>query len=442
MQRLPPVIVAIVVALCGSLASADDRAPAADPLVGEMTRRNDELVKQGFNFTQRVTAGDAAIAVEWLVPPSDDELIISLWFETARGQLAVHLAGPNGVALAGWQGRSGAQQLTGALPPGRYTVEVTPSGGGRARGVVGVKGAVIGHCPIPAARLTEHAAEPARGFFWPYLLVAPAGGATQPRAATLLVLPNNTGFPTEDLELLRASATCQITGELAMADRLGTPVLVPLFPRPGSGDDNLYLHALTRASLLVKTPAVARVDLQLVAMIDDARAAIAKLGTEVRPQVVISGFSAAGSFANRFAVLHPDRTLAAAVGSPGGWPIAPAAKDGRDSLPYPVGIADVATVTGTPIDFAALKHVVFFVFLGSEDRNDAVVFRDSFSESDEALVMQKFGKTPVARWQAAQRLYAQAKLDARFELYPGAAHEVTAEMKADLEATFRAVLAK
>jgi hypothetical protein len=55
-------------------------------------------------------------------------------------------------------------------------------------------------------------------------------------------------------------------------------------------------------------------------------------------------------------------------------------------------------------------------------------------------VIQRFGKTPVARWPAAQRLYEAAQLRARFALYPGVGHNVTPEMSADTEALFRAAL--
>jgi len=413
-------------------------ATPSDPLAEQANRRNDELVGQGFNLTRRLTFSPSPMKSEFLVPGTDGETVIVLWFEAAQGELAVQLTGPRGEVIAGWHGRAGEQRITRVLAPGRYVVEVAGASG---HGLIGVKGEVIGTCAFDPKRITEHAADPAHGFAWPYLLALPQ----QITARALLVLPNNTGFETDDLELVRAAATCQLAGELALADHLGTPVVVPLFPRPAAttpGGANLYLHALTRASLTVTTPAVARVDLQLIAMIDHARALLAKQGHEVGPRVLVSGFSAAGSFANRFAVLHADRTLAAAVGSPGGWPLAPVAADGRDRLPYPVGIADVMSLVGAPVDLAALRQVRLFFFLGSDDDNDAVVFRDSFSASDEALVMRAFGKTPVARWGAAQRLYQRAGLDAKFQLYPGAAHQVTPEMRRDIEATFAAALAR
>src|SRR5262249_52758998 len=68
----------------------------------------------------------------------------------------------------------------------------------------------------------------------------------------------------------------------------------------------------------------------LIAMIDHARSI---LGSRICPRVLMSGFSASGSFAGRFTMLHPERVLAAAIGSPGGWPLAPS-----DEWTYPVGV--------------------------------------------------------------------------------------------------------
>jgi pimeloyl-ACP methyl ester carboxylesterase len=186
---------------------------------------------------------------------------------------------------------------------------------------------------------------------------------------------------------------------------------------------------------------LARVDLQLIAMIEHARDRLAAQGREMQPRVLITGFSASGMFVNRFAVLHPQRVLAAAVVSPGGWPLAPVISARGQTLPYPVGIADVEPLTGAPIDLDELRRVRFVFALGDADTNDAVPYRDAFSSTDEALIMRSFGRTPAARWDAARRLYANAGLQARFRLYRGIGHQVTPEMQSDIEAAFRAALA-
>lgn len=441
------VLVGLVAAFAGPAAGEPAAPDAGAALAAEASRRNDELINQGFNLTHGFTVDAAhSVRLELLLPPSDDELEIALWFGATRGAFAVELEAPAGEVVASWTARRGEQRLIRALPPGRYVVEVVARDGATGSGLVGVKGPVIGRCDLDPARISEYAADPAHGFRWPYLLAAPAGppaGTPAPLGGnTLLVLPLSTGFTSSDLELLRAAAGCKLASELALADRLGTPVLVPVFPRPAAPppEDNLYLHALSRASLQVRDAALARVDLQLIAMIDDARAVLARTGHKIQPRVLIAGFSAAGMFANRFAVLHPDRTLAASVGSPGGWPIAPVADDHSRPLPYPVGVADVEVLTGRRLDRDGLRRVRFLFQLGDADTNDSVPSRDSFSPAGEALVTQLFGKTPVARWPAAQRLYEAARLRARFVLYPGAGHSVTPEMRADTEVLFQAAL--
>jgi pimeloyl-ACP methyl ester carboxylesterase len=291
---------------------------------------------------------------------------------------------------------------------------------------------------LNAELVSEQPAAPARGFHWPYVLYVPKA----PRAGHLLVVPDNTGYTTGDVEMIRASVTCEVRRQAALADALGAPLLVPLFPRPPIGeDDNLYLHALTRAALTAEAPAFRRVDLQLLAMADDARRLLAAKGITVGEKVLLRGFSASGSFVNRFALLHPERVLAVACGSPGGWPIAPVERTDGEALPYPVGASDVRALVGKPVDAGALRSVAWLFFLGDKDANDAVIFRDSFSKTDEETVFRLFGPTPVARWKKAEGLYAKAGLDARFVLYPGVAHEVTPEMDADVVQFFKERLA-
>jgi dienelactone hydrolase len=172
-------------------------------------------------------------------------------------------------------------------------------------------------------------------------------------------------------------------------------------------------------------------------MIADARAALHAEHVDVDAKVFMQGFSASGMFVNRFALLHPEAVRAAVVGSPGGWPIAPSRDIDGETLNYPVGIADVAALTGKGVDLAAARTVSWFFVLGEKDENDAVPYRDSFSADDERVIFRRFGTTPVSRWPAAQHLYEGAGLDARFKLYPGVAHSMSREMVRDVEQFFR-----
>ena len=114
---------------------------------------------------------------------------------------------------------------------------------------------------------------------------------------------------------------------------------MPVFPRPAT-DWKIYTHALDRDAMLTDKKEYARFDLQLVAMIDDARARLKKDKLKFDKSVLMTGFSASGMFANRFVFLHPDRVKAAAIGSPGGWAIAPVANYKEKTLRYPIGTGD------------------------------------------------------------------------------------------------------
>ena len=434
MARRVAVAALALCAFAGAAAPGPDPGPS-DPLLAEARTRGSALVTEGFNMTQGFTFKTKPVRFEFLLPKASDGHRLSFWMETPAGEASVRLLGPDGVPLFAWSGRRSTSDLTRALPAGRYVLEIDPSKTSGGRALFGVKGFLVHACEMNAALTSERPAAPERGFHWPYVLYVPKA----PRAGRLLVVPNNTGFGTDDLEVIRASASCEVRRQAALADALGAPLLVPLFPRPETegGEDNLYLHALTRAALEAKAPALRRVDLQLLAMADDARRALAEKGIALDERLLLRGFSASGSFVNHFALLHPERVRAVACGSPGGWPAAPVAALNGEALPYPVGIADVEALTGRAVDARALKGVAWFFFLGDQDENDAVVFRDSFSKADEALVFRLFGPTPVARWKKAEDLYAKAGLDARFVLYPGVAHEVTPDMDADVTKFFR-----
>jgi len=145
-------------------------------------------------------------------------------------------------------------------------------------------------------------------------------------------------------------------------------------------------------------------------------------------------------FANRFCVLHPDRIKAAAIGSPGGWPIAPVASWEGQTLRYHVGVSDVTDLVGAPFDLATFKTVPLFLFLGDQDTNDSVPYTDGYEPQDHALVDSLFGETPVARWPKAEQIYDSVGCNCTFRLYPGVGHTVSPDMRRDIIQFFAAHL--
>lgn len=274
------------------------------------------------------------------------------------------------------------------------------------------------------------------GFTYPYYLYVPPELKTddeKTKIHTILVLPNNTGKNSDDLAVHDADVRKRMSMNGAIASLLKVAILMPVFPRP-ERDWRIYTHALDRDTMVTDKKEYRRLDLQMVAMIDDARSKLAKDGLTFDKRILINGFSAQGMFANRFTFLHPDRVKAAAIGSPGGWPVAPVAKYREKALRYPIGVADIKAVTGKGLDLKTLRKVPLFVFLGAKDTNDSVPFDDSYDQEDRDLIYPLFGKTPVERWAISESLYKQAGLNAEFKLYPDVPHTVSPLMRDDIRA--------
>jgi len=292
-----------------------------------------------------------------------------------------------------------------------------------------------------SSRLDRVPESPAAGFRSPYFLYLPRSMEASKGGLRLLVQPNNTGSPDDDEAVHRRKALLRTYSGRELAEDLGTPLLVPCFPRPRS-KWRVYTHALDRDTFLDSDPELARLDLQLLAMIEDARGRIStQTGREVDRRVLISGFSANGMFANRFAILHPDRVLAAACGSPGGWPLAPVSQSAGKSLRFPIGMADASELRGAPIDAAALRDLRILVYQGDADLNDSVAFDDGWDPEDRALVNELFGSNPRERFEAARGIYSRELPRSELVLLPGVGHTRTPEMNAAVARFFASALA-
>ncbi|MFN0113029.1 MAG: alpha/beta hydrolase family protein [Blastocatellia bacterium] len=276
-----------------------------------------------------------------------------------------------------------------------------------------------------ALRVQRFPADPFAGHYADfYLYVSPAArrAASAGKQVTLLVQPNNSGVNSDDYEVHRKDAWWTGFGRRWLADELGVVLLVPAFLRPGE-DWQIYTQALDRDVLTTARRDLARLDLQLLAMVDRARAALAAEGLPTDEKFLLQGYSASGMFANRFVALHPKRVKAVASGSPGGWPIAPVTHWGGEALPYPAGVADLEELTGQPFDRLAYQAVPQLIVMGSLDDNDSLDFRDGWDKQPAALVDRLFGADPLSRWRQAEMLYQAAGADARFVLVEGVGHD-------------------
>jgi pimeloyl-ACP methyl ester carboxylesterase len=320
---------------------------------------------------------------------------------------------------------------------------------------------------LTADRYSYVKANPSLGFHWDYLLYTPE----TVKSPYLLVIPNNSGNPNSDMAFHQTEAKKLIQDMRDLADGIGTFLLVPIFPRPAGELNEYYTHNLDRDVLLMTFDGYQRIDLQLLAMVDDARNKLAERRIQIDQRFIMWGFSASGTFSDRFSLLHPDRLVAVAAG--GCTHSLPFATYAGENLPYPVGTYDYESIMGAPFDAKAFASLPRFLYKSDQDSggtittNDGVYPADEYfdlfvrgeleanlktspiplitssemSHSDEDLLKYRIyrGAVFVDEFIAVSKIYAEAGLDkSQFKLYPGVGHEITDEMKKDVREFFLA----
>jgi len=269
--------------------------------------------------------------------------------------------------------------------------------------------------------LEKFEADPTKGFHWPYYLYVPSAI----ESSHILVITNNTGYTSDDFSVHDQAAQSLVNWQKSLAKFLGCPLLVPVFPRPNNSQEGGYTQALGEDSLAATSTVYHRLDLQLIAMVEDAINRLDEREIDFEETILMWGFSASGMFANRFTALHPERVKAAAIGAPGGWPIAPVTEYKGVELDYPTGIADLFQLVGYSFDVENFKNTPLYFYLGDQDTNDAYLY--------DVTLNTYIGTTPVSRWPIAEEIYNSVDCNCEFVLYSGVGHEITGQMEEDVK---------
>lgn len=303
---------------------------------------------------------------------------------------------------------------------------------------------------LETRRIYRIEANPEAGFYWPYFLHMPE---QVPAGHPLLIQPNNDalwGAPQETHEYWALIRNEQLYVDFGR--HLNTPMLTPAFPRPlaDDGNGNLYIHALTEAAMTAEDPRHARPDLQLIAMLDDARAKLAASGYVTSEDALFWGFSAAADFVTRMAVLHPDRVRAVAAGGVGGLPILPLERYAGETLTYPVGVGNLDLIAGGPLNADALRTTPVLLFQGGADENDSVTEppfscddfgSDSYTCEQAHWVNETLGASTVQRVPLVADIYRDFGMsDFNSMILPGIEHWTPATMEAALVEYFACVI--
>jgi len=280
-------------------------------------------------------------------------------------------------------------------------------------------------------------------FAFPYFLFIP-DQLSQNDQTFLIVEPNNSGFADDDLQkhIDKAKNTASNDYYLGsfMSQSLGYPLMVPVFPREET-QWRIYTHALDRDVMVQKGNSLERIDMQLLAMFEDARKRLHEKNIQTEDQFLLTGFSASGTFANRFTVMHPDQVLAVAAGGLNGLLMLPCDSLQHEFLPYPIGTGDFTEITGREFQQQLFENTPQFYFMGALDDNDALPYDDAFDPNERDQISRLLGEQMLPeRWTRCNYIYDSLKVKATIKTYPEVGHKHPEEIKQELVQFFQAAI--
>lgn len=182
-------------------------------------------------------------------------------------------------------------------------------------------------------------------------------------------------------------------------------ILAPLFPagigEPGdlSGYKFIAAHGI-------------RYDLVLLAMVDE----VASSYRIAADRFLLHGFSGGGHFAHRFFYLQPHRLLAISIGAPGLVTLLDPTRD------WWVGIRDLETRFGHPLDRPALRKVPVQLVIGGDDTDTWEITLEPGGRywlpgANDA------GRTRLDRLESLRRSFEASGIAVRHDVVPGVGHQ-------------------
>jgi hypothetical protein len=282
-----------------------------------------------------------------------------------------------------------------------------------------------------------------QGFNNSYILFIPKG-TLKNKLTYLLVEPNNTGKTSDSVEVHKKSAI-ELASVSSVGNNISTnlkiPFLVPIFPRPDS-KPLVYTHALDRDVIFEKNEKLARLDLQLIAMVKNAKKVLEENDVLIYDKFFLNGFSASATFTNRFLFIHPEKVQAAAMGGLNGELMLPLKKWKSKEFNYPLGINDFKNTFNKECNLIRFKEIPQYIYMGKEDQNDAVQFDDAYNNFERHTINSTLGNNVQERWINCQNIYKKENISVDFSTYEEVGHWTTSSINLDVNKFFLKQLKK
>lgn len=231
-----------------------------------------------------------------------------------------------------------------------------------------------------------------------------------------------------DYSLVIGAHQAAASGRVAWANQYGYILVTPVIPRDYSGGEGIYSIALDREAFEGRNEFLERADLRVNAILDEYTASLRADGFQVSGKVFIEGFSAGGTFAQRYALLQPERVWAIGAGGLGGVLTLPLAEYDDTQLIWPLGIADFTSVVGKAFSADSYLSIPQFIYVGDQDSNSVMGPGNTeiFTEQQQLWLIAEFGNAGLIRLQnQVAELLDQGFDNLELTVYPGVGHERT-----------------
>lgn len=272
------------------------------------------------------------------------------------------------------------------------------------------------------------------GFEWGYAIYLPKDLDTSKKLPILFTM-NNSGA-VDTVEEMKRNTMDEIRNNRVVYEipnALNVPMLMPFVLRKKGG--NLDPHNFNRVAFLSQDEKYKRLDLQVLAMIKDARKQLKKRGIKTHKKILIAGYSAAGAFGESFTFLHPDKVLATAIGG-NHYPILPLKEKNGIALLFPTGAYDVKQITNKDFNKKKWLKVPILDTNGAVDYNDPMPYDDVMLPEERTMTLELYGygTTAVERWESARKILKEIAPNVQTHTYPNTEHSpVLEDMIAFLE---------
>ena len=189
------------------------------------------------------------------------------------------------------------------------------------------------------------------------------------------------------------------------AERHNQVVLAPLFPANVLGDGNIdgYKYLIEG-------------DIRYDRLLNDMIEQTADNTGCDGERFCIFGFSGGGHFVHRYLLTNPSRLKAASIGAPGQVTLLDTAAD------WWVGVRDMETVFGKPLDLEALRRVKVQLIVGDRDTETWEITHEPGSRYWRAEAA-KAGANRIERLRSLQQSLQAHGVSVQFDIMPDAVHE-------------------